>query len=59
MKAYSKPTIEVVTIASSAPIATKSCTGPVTKDNYDCIRQYEDNLTGTHCGNYIWTNGSN
>lgn len=59
MKNYVKPTIDVTTLASSAPIAAKTCVGE-DQSNYDYIENehYVDGSTGANCSHFIWRNGS-
>ena len=58
MKEYVKPTIEVTALASSTPIAAKSCSGNDQND-YDFIAREVRDEFGEIFVDYIWTNGSN
>lgn len=56
MKEYVKPSIEVAALASSTPIAYKSCTGPNLNDpdEYDYIEEIDNGEVVS----FYWGNGS-
>lgn len=57
MKNYVKPTLDLATVASSSPIATRSCAGDNYSDDYDYIKTEIVKDGKTYVNDY-YANGS-